>query len=148
MDRHTIRKLLQRVFVPCKCNKLAEMLGTGETSVSGESQDAQTTVSHETGEDSVTACESSTELQHKESADANNIQNVCPGHEVGFPIYDTVMALDLPEENISTLLCYLELHPRKWIKVLSSVYLMCKIQCYGGAKQLKIAAKKVSVCSR
>ena len=39
----------------------------------------------------------------------------CSGHEVALPIQATVQELDLPEENIATLLCHLESHPAKWV---------------------------------
>lgn len=42
-------------------------------------------------------------------------KGLCPKHEVAFSIEQTVRALDIPEENISTLLCYLELHEVKYI---------------------------------
>lgn len=61
----------------------------------------------------------------------------CPGHEVCFSVDGTVNELDLPEENIATLLCYLELHENKFIKVLSRAYTMCKVFSYGGAKALR-----------
>ena len=63
-------------------------------------------------------------------------------------IADTVDTLDLPEENISTLLCYLEstsLPDRPaipWIKLTNPVYSKSRIQCYGGPLQLKAAANK------
>ena len=50
--------------------------------------------------------------------------------EVAAPIEETVAALDLPEENISTLLCYLENdEERQWIKLHNPVYSLCKIRC-------------------
>lgn len=87
IDRHVIRKLLQKVFVPCSC--------TG----------------------------------------------VCPKHEVAFSIEETVKALDIPEENISTLLCYLELHPNKYIELLKPGYTTCKVISYGGPTEIRKAAK-------
>ncbi|KAJ8978956.1 hypothetical protein NQ317_009352 [Molorchus minor] len=83
IDRHAIRKLLQKVFVPCSCK--------------GE----------------------------------------CPKHEVAFSIEQTVRALDVPEENISTLLCYLELHEKRYIEILSPAYTMCKVISYGGKEQIR-----------
>ncbi|XP_015585823.1 ATP-dependent DNA helicase Q4 [Cephus cinctus] len=94
LDRHMIRRLLQKVFVPCSCNKTA-----------------------------------------------NTNKTRCPGHEVAIPVDETVRALDIPEEMILTLLCYLELHPRRFISVLSSVYVMAKISSYNGPKALKLAAQ-------
>lgn len=88
VERHVVRKLLQRVFVKCHC------------------------------------------------------EQECPKHEVAFTIEQTVTALDLPLENISTLLCYLELHPKKWIKVLSPAYTLCKIHSYRGTHYLKLLSRK------
>lgn len=78
VDRHIIRKLLRKVFIPCKC------------------------------------------------------QGTCMKHEVMFSVNSTVNTLDIPEEVISTLLCYLELHERKYIKVLKQSYGKCKVISYGG----------------
>lgn len=64
-------------------------------------------------------------------------QHVCPGHEIGFSIEKTVEALDIPEENISTLLCYMELDNRWCINVLSNAYIKAKVISYGGPKYLK-----------
>ena len=46
-------------------------------------------------------------------------------------------------EGISTLLCYLELHPKRWVENFSNVYGTCTIQCYGGPKQLQQVAQQV-----
>lgn len=62
---------------------------------------------------------------------------VCPGHEVCFSVETTVAELDIPEENIATLLCYLELHEQRFIKILSKAYTMCKVLSYGGPKELR-----------
>lgn len=100
IDRPTIRKLLQKVFIPCDCSKM-----TQESSIP---------------------------------------KNHCKGHEVGIPIEPTVEELDLPSENIATLLCYVELHSKKYIKVLNNAYTMCKISSYGGAQKILEAAKTCS----
>ncbi|XP_041987542.1 ATP-dependent DNA helicase Q4 [Aricia agestis] len=94
IDRPVIRKLIQKVFIPCKCksDKVAE-------------------------------------------------KNRCNGHEVGIPIDETVEELDLPSENIATLLCYVELHHKHYIKVLNNAYVTCKISSYGGPQKLHEAAK-------
>lgn len=65
----------------------------------------------------------------------------CKGHEVSFSIDSTVQSLDIPEENIATLLCYLELHEDRYIKCLGNAYTKCKIISYGGPKYLKQTAK-------
>lgn len=68
-------------------------------------------------------------------------QNSCKGHEVGIPTDATVEELDLPSENIATLLCYVELHPKQYIKFLNNAYINCKISSYGGPKKIHDAAK-------
>ncbi|KAF5289955.1 hypothetical protein FQR65_LT11702, partial [Abscondita terminalis] len=87
IDRHVIRKLLQRCFIPCSCT------------------------------------------------------TTCPKHEVAFAIQDTVQALDIPEENIETLLCYLELHDKRFVQLLSHVYINCKIISYNGPNEIRKAGK-------
>ncbi|CAH1119560.1 unnamed protein product [Phaedon cochleariae] len=88
IDRHAIRKLLQKIFVPCSC------------------------------------------------------KTACPKHEVAFSIADTVRSLDIPEENVSTLLCYLELHENKYIELLSPAYTWCKVISYGGPMEIRKMAKE------
>ena len=68
--------------------------------------------------------------------------------EVAISVVDTVEALDMPEENISTLLCYLESSGDKarggvtapWVKLQNPVYSHCRVQCYGGPLQLRSIA--------
>ncbi|KAH8361559.1 hypothetical protein KR084_008335 [Drosophila pseudotakahashii] len=108
IDRHVIRKLLQKIFVPCSCDK-------------GASKGAAPPIAPE--------------------GDGPRV-HVCPGHEIGFSVEKTVEMLDIPAENISTLLCYMELDPRWCISVLSSAYVMAKVISYGGPKYLKHAAKE------
>ncbi|XP_071572607.1 ATP-dependent DNA helicase Q4 [Temnothorax nylanderi] len=95
VDRHTIRHLLQRIFISCSCAKINEK-SSGQR---------------------------------------------CPGHEVALPIDETVQALDITQETISTLLCYLELHPKKFVTVLSSVYIRARVSSYKGPQALKQAAQ-------
>lgn len=99
IERPVIRKLLEKVFIPCKC-------------ISSES-----------------------------SVHASSNQTRCQGHEVGIPIESTVEELDLPSENIATLLCYIELHHKNYIKVLNNAYTMCTIKSYGGPIKILEAAK-------
>lgn len=87
LDRYSIRKLLQKIFIPCSCS------------------------------------------------------SICPKHEVAFSVEETVQDLDIPEENISTLLCYLELHEKKYVEVLTPVYVSCKVVSYGGRSELRKGAK-------
>ena len=68
---------------------------------------------------------------------------VCGGHEVALPIERLVQDLDMPEENIATLLCYLELHDNRWLEVLQLIKSTCTIKCYGGYPQLRTLANKI-----
>lgn len=69
----------------------------------------------------------------------------CAGHEVALPLNDTVEALDTNEEIISTLLCYLELHPKNYVTVLSNAYVNATVATYGGSRPLKLAAQHVCI---
>ncbi|XP_034831655.1 ATP-dependent DNA helicase Q4 [Maniola hyperantus] len=99
IERPVIRKLLEKVFIPCKCTS------------------------------------------SNSSVNTLNNQARCEGHEVSIPIDTTVEELDLPSENIATLLCYIELHHKHYIKVLNNTYTKCTISSYGGPIKILEAAK-------
>lgn len=61
-------------------------------------------------------------------------EEVCVGHEVLFPIEAAVFELDVKEEVISTILCYLELDGYAEFKL--PCHSVSSIKCYGGPKQL------------
>ena len=62
-----------------------------------------------------------------------------------FPIAKLVQDVDVPEQNIATMLTYLELAPtRSWLKVKRPVSATCYIQCYGGPAHLTALAKQVT----
>ncbi|XP_065282832.1 ATP-dependent DNA helicase Q4 isoform X2 [Dermacentor albipictus] len=63
-------------------------------------------------------------------------------YEIAIPIEAAVEELDLKEENILTLLCFLEFHPDKVVRVLNKVYATCTIKCYGGPQQMRSVASK------
>ncbi|RWS28247.1 ATP-dependent DNA helicase Q4-like protein [Leptotrombidium deliense] len=68
----------------------------------------------------------------------------CEGHEVAFPIKNTISELDVTEETILTLLCFLQLNYTKFnIELLPHMYSVCKILCYrDGGKQMDAVAKR------
>ncbi|KAK1785523.1 hypothetical protein P4O66_018884, partial [Electrophorus voltai] len=68
-------------------------------------------------------------------------QRVCHTHERAIPMEETVEALDVTEEGLETLLCYLELHPQRWVELLHPTLSMCRIMCYGGPQQVRKLAK-------
>ncbi|XP_055628082.1 ATP-dependent DNA helicase Q4 isoform X2 [Toxorhynchites rutilus septentrionalis] len=125
IDRHVIRKLLQKIYVPCGCVKnfrneeFSEEYRKRMDVGKNNSRSEELSVSKPTPK-----------------------KRICPGHEVCFSIQNTVQELDIPEENISTLLCYLELHQERYIQVLSRAYVMCKVMSYAGPKAMRNAAKE------
>ena len=62
--------------------------------------------------------------------------------EVAVSVASLVEELDLPEENISTLLCYLEDYSPPLVNVSNHVYCNAKVQCYGGPRQLRQVAAR------
>ncbi|XP_029514695.2 ATP-dependent DNA helicase Q4-like isoform X1 [Oncorhynchus nerka] len=66
---------------------------------------------------------------------------VCHTHERAIPMQDTVEALDITEEGLETLLCYLELHPQQWVELLHPTLSTCKMVCYNGPHQLRKLTK-------
>jgi ATP-dependent DNA helicase Q4 len=108
-DRKCLRKLIEKVFKSCKCNKMINI------------------EDHEN--------ESNSDIREG---------NVCPGHEIAFPIESTVLELDLKEETILTLMTYLELDYCKGrVKLLPAINSMCTILCYGeGSQQMKQIAQQ------
>ncbi|XP_045864331.1 LOW QUALITY PROTEIN: ATP-dependent DNA helicase Q4 [Meles meles] len=73
----------------------------------------------------------------------------CPGHQRALPVQPLVQALDMPEEAVETLLCYLELHPRRWLELQAPTYARCRLRCPGGAPQLLALARRcplLAVC--
>lgn len=43
---------------------------------------------------------------------------------------------------IETLLCYLELHPQRWLELLAPTYTHCRVRCPGGPTQLQALARR------
>ena len=65
--------------------------------------------------------------------------------EVAVSVVDLVEQLDMPEENISTLLCYLEnrdTNKPPLLRLENPVYCKAKVQCYGGPRQLRAIAAR------
>ena len=82
-----------------------------------------------------------------EDMEGNNVgsNRVCGGHEVAIPIEKAVQQLDMKEESIETLLCYLELHAKRWVQILKSIRSTCTLKFYGGPAHLHYVAQRVPV---
>ncbi|XP_059579651.1 ATP-dependent DNA helicase Q4 isoform X2 [Alligator mississippiensis] len=115
VDFFTIKKLVQKVFPPCRCREHHQQ---HDLSKGKEVSDVEML-----------------ELEMLEQP------RVCYRHLRAIPIQQTVESLDMREEAIETLLCYLELHPQRWVEVLHPTLSSCRLLCYGGPQQLRTVAR-------
>uniref|UniRef100_A0A8I3W267 DNA 3'-5' helicase n=1 Tax=Callithrix jacchus TaxID=9483 RepID=A0A8I3W267_CALJA len=132
MDFWAVKRLVQRVFPSCTCARLLpekEGARGGEMPVAGSPPQ---------------------EMEQLGSCQATpGPRRACVGHERALPVQATVQALDMPQEAIETLLCYLELHPRHWLELLATTYTHCRLYCSGGPAQLQALAHRcppLAVC--
>ncbi|XP_049538714.1 uncharacterized protein LOC125953289 [Anopheles darlingi] len=137
IDRHVVRKLLQKIFVPCACTKifsnreLADELRQEIEAANGMDWDAAFDEEEKTEKEGT-----------QTPAAPKRNRRLCPGHEICFSIESTIQQLDIPEENIATFLCYLELDEQRYIQALSPAYIRCKVMSYAGPRTLRQAAKE------
>ncbi|XP_039702067.1 ATP-dependent DNA helicase Q4 isoform X3 [Pteropus medius] len=123
-DFLAVKKLVQCAFPPCACpRQLSGQEG-------GESQDKH----------SASAFVTESRREDKQPGNEHTVR--CPGHKRALPVQPTVQALDLPEEVIETLLCYLELHPQHWLELLAPTHTRCHLHCPGGPTQLHALARR------
>ncbi|XP_056154015.1 ATP-dependent DNA helicase Q4 [Lampris incognitus] len=207
VDYYTVKRLVQKVFPPCKCRqihqkqqdlaKYAEDIGDAELLEMMDSCDQNTPTQQdmvksispgqhrdvpspppavlpsppqaedgplqqkgderEEGEKEEDETERATKHQDVEAAEANDSlrdqkvelmesndwprERVCHTHERAIPIQETVEALDITEEGVETLLCYLELHLQRFVELLHPTLSVCKISCYDGPRQLRKITK-------
>ncbi|XP_072013917.1 ATP-dependent DNA helicase Q4-like [Amphiura filiformis] len=145
IDRIVIKKLVNKLFPPCKCRQL-QNLTSEETAQNDTTNDNQSVDKPETSspnEPSVAELESVLEPWEDEDRSTHNASvRLCPGHQVAIPNEATVQELDIKEESIATLLCYLELHNKRWVRNLPPLYATCNVICYGGPTELRATAKK------
>ncbi|XP_040278638.1 ATP-dependent DNA helicase Q4 [Bufo bufo] len=124
VDYFTLKKLVQRVFLRCRCRELQskrEALSRGCEVDDSEMMDF---------------------LEQCESGEGNTpVERSCHRHERALPIEETVQALDVREESIETLLCYLELHELRWLELLHPTLSTCRVTCYSGPQQLRGLAR-------
>ncbi|XP_060798588.1 ATP-dependent DNA helicase Q4 isoform X2 [Neoarius graeffei] len=88
--------------------------------------------------------ENGSEMMQEECEGGGWGQRVCHTHERTIPMQDTVDELDITEEGLETLLCYLELHPQRWVELMHPTLSMCRLVCYGGPRELR---KLTKVCA-
>ncbi|MBZ3872929.1 ATP-dependent DNA helicase Q4 [Sciurus carolinensis] len=124
-DFLALKKLVQCLFPPCSCTPQPPEQEGGSNGVrptaEAHPQEAK---------------------QHNGHSAAPVQRRACPSHVRLLPVQQTVQALDMPEEAIETLLCYLELHPRHWLELLPTTYAHCHLYCPRGPTQLQVLAHK------
>ncbi|XP_030002338.1 ATP-dependent DNA helicase Q4 isoform X1 [Sphaeramia orbicularis] len=184
MDYYTVKKLVQKVFPPCKCKQirqkqqeLTEDIDDSEMLEMMDVADQENGVNPPTQQDTILSTNHSQnsnisqllaaqvisvqeekkveQLVQQEAADglSNHTheevigvsdwpkERVCHTHERAIPVQQTVESLDITEEGVETLLCYLELHPQRFVELLHPTMSVCKISCYDGPRQLQKITK-------
>ncbi|XP_035422308.1 ATP-dependent DNA helicase Q4 [Cygnus atratus] len=126
VDFFTVKKLVQKVFSRCKCRELHQK----RQALGGDAE-----------ADDAAVAELAEEPEGGAARGSEQPRRACYMHERAVPVQRTVEELDVREEGIETLLCYLELHPRRWLELLPPTYSSCRVQCYGGPQQLRAAAR-------
>lgn len=127
ISRFIVKKFIQSILKPCRCLEIHARCSENSCEPNENNEDSK-----------------------KDSNDRdsflcfNHEKRICKGHEVAVSIEPLVQRLDLKEENICTLLCYLELSFPGLLRLLPLTYARCKINCYRGAVQLQGIAKKCS----
>jgi len=120
VDPYPIKQLVRKAFPKCQCKEIK----LSSTATPSPPQD---------GPQCSQSCPESQPLLSR--------SRWCAGHEVSIPIEATVQALDVKEECLSTLLCYLEFE--SWVEVMNSVNDTCTLKCYGGLRQLRALARSL-----
>ncbi|XP_061521256.1 ATP-dependent DNA helicase Q4 isoform X2 [Phycodurus eques] len=160
VDYYTVKRLVRKVFPPCKCKQIhqkqqeliqedvcdAELLVVMEMCDQESSRDtpARQEMLHstESEQEEVNSDTKNVNVefagdQEVESSSDWPLERVCHTHERAVPIQETVETLDITEEGIETLLCYLELHPQRFVELLHPTLSVCKVSCYEGPRQLR-----------
>ncbi|XP_073524922.1 ATP-dependent DNA helicase Q4 isoform X2 [Phyllobates terribilis] len=132
VDYYTVKKLVQKVLPACRCRELQNK----RTVLTGGSE-----VDDSEMLDFLEQCEGGDWEENATPAGKEPVERVCHGHERALPIEETVQALDVREESIETLLCYLELHDWRWLELLHPTLSTCRVTCYSGPQQLRGLAR-------
>uniref|UniRef100_A0A4W3GC95 DNA 3'-5' helicase n=1 Tax=Callorhinchus milii TaxID=7868 RepID=A0A4W3GC95_CALMI len=134
VDYFTVKKLVQNAFPPCKCREIHQ-----------KQQDLIS--SGHVGDDEMMHIPDPSEEQLPEKPEPVEEFNalsprVCQTHARAMPIQSTIETLDIREEGIETLLCYLELHTQHWVELMHPTLSTCRLVCYSGPPQLRLIARR------
>ncbi|XP_045142619.1 ATP-dependent DNA helicase Q4 [Echinops telfairi] len=116
VDFLAVKRLVQQVFSACSCGQPSPESSRARAGVplEAEQQGTQDTLPEP--------------------------RSTCRGHTRALLIQPAEQALDMPQEAIQTLLCYLELHPQRWLELLPPTYAQCRVHCPSGPAQLRALA--------
>uniref|UniRef100_A0A8C6S3Z8 DNA 3'-5' helicase n=1 Tax=Neogobius melanostomus TaxID=47308 RepID=A0A8C6S3Z8_9GOBI len=131
VDYYTVKRLVQKVFPACKCKQIhqKQQLLMKPQGAGGSS-------------DPENKAKEDTEMEKDDTVTFEwPKERVCHTHERAIPVEQTVETLDITEEGVETLLCYLELHPQRFVELLHPTMSQCKIGCYNGPRQLQKLTK-------
>uniref|UniRef100_A0AAQ6ACX3 DNA 3'-5' helicase n=1 Tax=Amphiprion ocellaris TaxID=80972 RepID=A0AAQ6ACX3_AMPOC len=148
VDYYTVKRLIQKVFPACKCKQIhqkqQELFKDVEDSELLEMMDVcdqESSLNPPTQQDLLPADQPQPGATQVIQISDWPRERVCHTHERAIPIQETVEALDITEEGVETLLCYLELHPQRFVELLHPTLSVCKISCYDGPRQLQKITK-------
>nr|XP_033790595.1 ATP-dependent DNA helicase Q4 isoform X2 [Geotrypetes seraphini] len=151
VDYSTIKKLVQKVFPRCKCREISlkqEALNEGIEVDDSEMMRVLDACERVSSLEGLSEEQSPTPFPLT-NGEGGKQHRACYRHERAIPIEQTLEALDIREEGIETLLCYLELHPQHWVELLHPTLSSCRIVCYSGPQQLKMLGQRcppIAVC--
>ena len=147
VDWFTIKQLIGRFtpphLTPCSAgNQEVDITGdTTEEPTADDSGAGSPTLCHIPARESVAG--HSSLLDDDDAPDSGPTpSNCCHGHRLALNIAECVEALDVWEEPLESLLCYLEL--QGWVELLTVTQDTCTLKCYGGRAQLERLAEKVT----
>ncbi|XP_059496448.1 ATP-dependent DNA helicase Q4 isoform X2 [Stegostoma tigrinum] len=139
VDYYTVKKLVQKVFPPCKCRQIYQK--QQDVSCWAITDNELLEIPDPSEELPIEGEQPPEGDQSLEEFDVNS-SRVCHRHERAMSIQKTVEMLDIREEGIETLLCYLELHPQHWVELMHPTFSTCRLQCYSGPMQLRNIARR------
>ncbi|XP_030076796.1 ATP-dependent DNA helicase Q4 [Microcaecilia unicolor] len=149
VDYSTIKKLVQKVLPRCKCRDICLKQEALNECIEVDDSEMIQMLDYCEGVSEGLSAEQSPTPFPLTNVEGGKQQRVCYKHERAIPIEQTVQTLDIREEGIETLLCYLELHPQHWVELLHPTLSSCRIVCYSGPQQLKMLGQRcppIAVC--
>ncbi|TMS18200.1 ATP-dependent DNA helicase Q4 [Larimichthys crocea] len=153
VDYYTVKKLVQKVFPSCRCKQIHqkqhELVKDIEDSELLEIMDVcdqEGSLDPPTQQDIATdipAPSTAQETSHRDAAEQPLQKDRAEGkEEEEVEEEKEEQTVEHKEaDGVETLLCYLELHPQRFVELLHPTVSRCKISCYDGPRQLQKITK-------